>query len=127
MAARLVTTPGGEKIVFLGLADYKTLLEENARLRRQASLPVDRAVLHRYSGEPVSPTEGFIIMSLARLELVPTQELLRVLGTSKDSLRVSLSRVRKIIAPVTIYNAHGRGYYVNADDRQTLKQGLGLI
>ena len=125
MAARLVTTPGGEKIVFLGLADYKALLEENARLRRQASLPEDRSASRSYNGAPISPTHGLIITSLSRLELVSTADLLRVLNTSKNSLRVAMSDVRKIIAPVTIYNAHGRGYYVRADDRQTLKKGLG--
>lgn len=125
MAARLVTTPGGEKIVFLGLADYKALMAENARLRRQVALPDDRSASRIYRGAPVSPTHGLIITSLSRMEVVPTADLLRVLDTSKGSLRVAMSHVRRIIAPVTIYNTHGRGYYVKADDRQTLKEGLG--
>lgn len=125
MAARLVTTPGGEQIVFLGLADYKALMAENARLRRQAALPDDRSASRVYRGAPISPQHGLIITSLARMEIVPTADLLRVLDTSKNSLRVAMSHVRQIIAPVTIYNAHGKGYYVKADDRQTLKKGLG--
>lgn len=124
MTARLVTTPGGEKLVFLGLADYKALLEENARLRRQAALPEDRSASRVYDGAPISPTHGFLIASLSRMEMVQTADLLRVLNTSKGSLRVAMSHVRKIIAPVTIYNSHGKGYYVKADDRQTLKEGL---
>lgn len=125
MPARLVTTPGGEKIVFLGLAEYKALLEENARLRRMNELPETRANL--YKGKPVSPTEGLIISALSQLDLVQRADLLQTLNTSKEALRVAITAVRKIIAPVRVYNVHGRGYYVSQKDRKKLKEGLGTL